>query len=384
MLEKMSKENRSQIKLLVNSIATNIFDSIANQRGLSLERIEKDANQLNLNSSKDCIDLGYIDGLLYQDQINDSLIQIIKTEKLNFIDINKYSNIKHDSKPISRNKIAVIYATGNIKSGKGDETNIGSKTTSLAIKKAREDKYVKAIVLRINSGGGSALASDIIWRETLLAKAKKPFIVSMGDVAASGGYYIACAADTIVANPTTITGSIGVFGMIPNVQKFYKNKLGITVDTVNTHKYADLGINRPLYEYEKQKIQNSIRDVYETFITKVAQGRQMNKDIIDEIGQGRVWTGYDAKKIGLIDIYGGLETAVNIAAELSKSEDYRIISLPEKKDPLSELLSEFNNIYFPKLLQDRIGLTTEVSNSMKDILEWEKIQARMPYYLELK
>ena len=300
-LNSMSKDNRKQMKSLLNSFADNIMDSIANQRNISLSEIENDANNLNLNLSKNCLELNYVDLLLYQDEVEDILKKLSNSEKLKIVNIDKYTKKKMKGEKISRNKIAIIYATGTIKSGKGDEESIGSETLINAIRKARKDEKVKAIILRINSGGGSSLASDVIWRETILAKKEKPFIVSMGDYAASGGYYIACAADSIIANPTTLTGSIGVFGIIPNMQKFYNNKLGITIDTVNTNKYADMGINRPLSEFEKNIIQKSVKNVYESFITKVSEGRNINKLAVDEIAQGRVWSGYDAKRIGLID-----------------------------------------------------------------------------------
>ena len=330
-LDKMSVANREQMQLFLNSVADNIMDSIANQRGLTLSEIQRHADNLSLENAKSCLNLNYVDALLYQDQLEDTLKTLAGAEKLSFVALSKYTHAKGNKKEISRNKIAIIYATGTINSGKGDEKSIGSETTAKAIKKAREDKNVKAIVFRVNSGGGSALASDVIWRETILAKAEKPLVVSMGDYAASGGYYIACAADSIVANPTTLTGSIGVFGMIPNLSKFYKNKLGITIDTVNTGKYADMGVNRPLSTFEKNKLQKSVSDIYNGFITKVGEGRKMSTSAVDEIGQGRIWAGYDAKEIGLIDTYGGLEKAIDIAASLAKIEDYRIISLPKKE-----------------------------------------------------
>ena len=385
-LTKMSAENRDQMSLFLNSIADNLMDSIANQRGLALSDVQNHANQLSLENAKSCIELKYVDGLIYQDQVNDSLLSLSKSEKLNIISINKYSNVKVNTNDISRNKIAIIYATGSINSGKGSETSIGSETTAKAIKDAREDKNVKGIVFRINSGGGSALASDVIWRETILTKeANIPFVVSMGDYAASGGYYIACAADSIVANPTTLTGSIGVFGMIPNLQNFYKNKLGITIDTANTNKYADMGINRPLTNYEKRKIQKSIENVYETFITHVSEGRNISKSSVNEIGQGRIWTGYDAKKIGLIDTYGGIEKAVDIASTLANINDYRIISLPKKKDPFSEIatkLASGSNI--SNILLNKIGLSTELTKPIEKLLSRDKIQARLPFTIELK
>jgi protease-4 len=207
----------------------------------------------------------------------------------------------------------------------------------------------------------------------------------MGDYAASGGYYIACAADSIVANPTTLTGSIGVFGIIPNLKKFYKNKLGITIDTVNTSKYADMGINRPLSSFEKNKIQKSIEDIYSTFITHVSEGRNMSTTAVDEIGQGRVWTGYDAKSIGLIDVYGGLEKAIEIAALLAKIEDYRLISLPRKKDPFSELVLEFGNSRtISDIILAKFGFKTDLTKPIEHLLKGDKIQARIPFIMELK
>ena len=385
-LTKMSAENREQMSLFLNSIANNLMDSIANQRGLTISEVQNHADQLSLENAKSCIELNYVDALMYQDQVNDSLLSLSQSEKLNIISINKYSSVKVNTKDISRNKIAIIYATGSISSGKGSESSIGSETTAKAIKDAREDKNVKGIVFRINSGGGSALASDVIWRETILTKeAKIPFVVSMGDYAASGGYYIACAADSIVANPTTLTGSIGVFGMIPNLQNFYKNKLGITIDTANTNKYADMGINRPLTNYEKRKIQKSIANVYETFITHVSEGRNISKSSVDEIGQGRIWTGYDAKKIGLIDTYGGIEKAIDIASTLANIDDYRIISLPKKKDPFSEFATKFaSGSNISNILLDKIGVRTELTKPIENILSRDKVQARLPFTIELK
>ena len=385
MLDKMSDANREQMQLLLNSFADNLFDSIASQRGMTLSDIHNHANNLSLENAKSCLDLHYVDALLYQDQVDDSLLVISKSEKLNFISLNKYSNVKVEKKEISRNKIAIIYATGEINSGEGDEKSIGSETTAKAIKTAREDKNVKAIVLRVNSPGGSALASDVIWRETVLAKEEKPLIVSMGDYAASGGYYIACAADSIVANPTTLTGSIGVFGMIPNLQKLYKNKLGISIDTVNTNKHADMGMNRALTKFEEDKIQKNVVDIYTTFITHVGEGRNMSTTAVDEIGQGRVWTGYDAKDIGLIDTYGGLEKAIEIAVYLAEIEDYRIISLPKKKDPFAELAQKFGGeTSISDLVMLKLGLKTELTNPIENLLKRDKIQARIPFIMELK
>tara|TARA_B100000927_G_scaffold91971_1_gene74349 strand:- start:8784 stop:10526 length:1743 start_codon:yes stop_codon:yes gene_type:complete len=382
-LSKMSNENREQMSLLINSLSKNIISSIAKERNLPINLINEHTNNLSLENAKSCLELGYVDGLLYQDQVEKKLITISKGKKLNLISLEKYNEVKDKSKKVSSNKIAIIYATGTIDIGNGDETSIGSITTAKAIKKAREDKNVKAIILRINSGGGSALASDIIWRETQLIK--KPFIVSMGDYAASGGYYIACEADHILANQTTLTGSIGVFGMIPNLQNFYKNKLGITIDTVNTHKSADMGIDRALTTFERKKIQQGVEETYNTFISKVAKGRNMTTNEVDKIGQGRVWSGYDAKSIGLIDSYGGLEEAINIACNLAKIKDHQIISLPKKKDLLQDLMLKIGeDATISNLLIQKLGVNSKLIDPIEDLLNQDKIQARMPYIIELK
>ena len=384
-LEKMSDSNRKQLKLLLKSVNNNIIDSIASQRGISKIKIHKDANQLKLSSAEICLEENYVDGILYEDQVKDTLKMLLGKDKLKIISINKYSNVKTKKKEISRNKIAIVYANGGINSGKGDENSIGSITTSKAIEKARKDEKVKAIVLRINSGGGSALASDVIWRETVLAKNEKPLVVSFGDVAASGGYYIACAADKIFASPTSITGSIGVFGMIPNMNEFYKSNFGITFDTVKTNNSADMGIYRKLTSFEKQKIQQGIEDVYETFISRVSEGRDISTKQVDNIGQGRVWSGYDAKKIGLIDEFGGLEKAIESAAALAEIEDYRTISLPKQRDPFTEFLEGLNQTKLSDILSDELDLINKKDiTTIKEMIKSEKIQTRLPYILSLE
>lgn len=383
-LDKMSKANREQISLLLRTISDNILDSIASQRGKTLAQVEEMANKLELNTSEKCLEHNFVDALIYQDILEEKLkSKLGGVEKLNLISLTKYTNtkVKKEGK-ISRDKIAIIYATGEIGSGKGSLQTIGSETTAKAIKEAREDERVKAIVLRVNSPGGSALASDVIWRESVLAKAEKPLVVSMGDLAASGGYYISCAADSIVANPTTITGSIGVFGIIPNFQKFYKNKLGVSIDTVNTHKYADMGVLRALTSFEKAKIKESIEEIYATFINHVADGRAMSTAAVDDVGQGRVWTGYDAKELGLVDVLGGLETAIDIAAHLAEIEEYRLVSLPKKEDPIEVFIKEMSREESKQIAQ-YLGIDSKFVKSVERILKGEKIQARMPFEFDI-
>ena len=384
-LDKMSKENREQISLLLTTISDNILDSIASQRGLTLSRVEELADNLELNTAANCLENNFVDALIYQDELENKLKSKLGEEaKLQLISLSKYNNAKVEKQgKISRDKIAIIYATGEINSGKGDLKSVGSETTAKAIKEAREDEKVKAIVLRVNSPGGSALASDVIWRETTLAKAEKPLVISMGDLAASGGYYIACAADTIVANPTTITGSIGVFGLIPNLRHFYKNKLGITIDTVNTSKHADFGgMHRRLTSFERAKIQDHVEDIYATFISHVAEGRNMSTAAVDDIGQGRVWTGYDAKRLGLVDVLGGLETAIDIAADLAELSDYRLVSLPKKENPLETFIKEITGEE-SKYIANYLGIDRKFVKSVENLLKGEKIKARMPFILEI-
>jgi protease-4 len=295
------------------------------------------------------------------------------------VSLNKYSGAVKESK-LSKDKIAVIYAVGEIESGEGDDEKIGSVRIAKAIRDARLDKNVKAIVLRVNSPGGSALASDVIWRETVLAQKAKPFIVSMGDVAASGGYYISCAADRIFAQPNTITGSIGVFGMIPNAQKALSEKLGITIDTVNTNKHSDVGtILRGVSSYEFEYVQQSVEHIYDVFITKVAAGRKTSKNNIDSVGQGRVWSGADAIKINLVDELGGINDAIAYAAKQAKISDYKLQLLPKQKDPLQELLGNTKDEMEARTMKTNLGEQYKYVKQVKNVLQLKGVQARLPY-----
>ena len=253
------------------------------------------------------------------------------------------------------------------------------------IRKARLNKSVKAIVFRVNSPGGSALASEVIWREIYLAKKAKPVVVSMGDYAASGGYYIACAADTIIAQPNTITGSVGVFGVLFNSQNFLKNKLGITVDTVKTGKYADLGtFTRPLTAAEKAILQKRVEKVYEVFLTRVANGRKKSNAAIDSIAQGRVWSGTDALRIGLVDALGDINMAVKIAARMAKVERYTILSLPEqKKYPLTRFMSDVSEETEAMIMKHQLGASYKYWKQLNALREINGMQARMPFEVDI-
>ena len=341
---KMSESSRLQTKLLIEDISEFMTNCISEERNIEVSKINNDINELRLNSAAACKKLNYIDDILYEDQLKDSLKLFSSSTKIKTINLKNYVNVKLNNKQkISRNKIAVIYANGTISNNKGSINEIGTQTITKSLIQAREDKNVKAIVLRVNSPGGSAMTSDLIWRETIITKKEKPIIVSMGDYAASGGYYIACAADSIFSNKTTVTGSIGVFGIIPNLKKLYNEKLSVFFDTVKTHKYSDMGSNRGLTNFEIDKIRENINQIYSDFINKVADGRNMDTLYVDNIGQGRVWSGAKAKEIGLIDTHGGLFDAIDAAKLIANIDDYRLIELPKKKDPFEDIFSKINS-----------------------------------------
>ena len=388
-LEKMSDENREQINRFLTSIWNHLKYEISLSRGLTVEKLDNLANNLNIRLAQDAVDHNLADALLYEDQMMDTLnAYSTKNDngKINRISLNKYKNtFVKTGKKFSKNKIAVIYAQGEINSGKGDNQTIGSETTSKAIKKARQDDNVKAIVLRVNSPGGSALASETILREMSLAERAKPVVVSMGGVAASGGYYISCLADTIVANPTTITGSIGVFGIILNMQEMLENKLGVTMDRVKTNNFSDLGsFTRPLSIQERAIIQSKIESIYDTFITHVSNGRDLSKSTVDSIGQGRVWTGEDAKMLGLVDELGGLEKAIDIAAKMANLENYRITNLPKLKNPLEEIIEDFGGQVKHRVLNNELGKAYPYYKNIDELKSIEQLQMRMPIYFNIR
>ena len=385
MLTEMSDENREQIETYMGSIWEHFLKNVASDRELTRDRLNEMAENLEIQTTEDAVRLGLVDSLFYRDQFQNHLANLMEQENyddINFVSLKKYNKVKNENArdKFKKEKVAIIYAQGEIQSGEGSETVIGSERISKAIRKARKDEKVKAIVLRVNSPGGSALASDVIWREMKLANEEKPVVVSMGDVAASGGYYIACASDKIYASPNTITGSIGVFGIMPNIEELMTDKIGITFDNVKTNKFADLGsVNRPLTQEEYDIIQKGVVDVYNTFTSKVAEGRDMSQENVDDIGQGRVWSGTNAMDINLIDEYGGLEAAVAGAAELAELEDYRIYELPEQKDPFQELLEQLEEDMQTSWIKYQLGDQYKYYKTIQDIKHLKGVQARMPY-----
>ncbi|SDC96324.1 signal peptide peptidase SppA [Williamwhitmania taraxaci] len=389
MLDKMSPENREQQLTYMGSIWNEVAKGIAQERKLTVEGINAMANNLTIRNGKSAVDNGLIDSLFYKDQLVDQLCKLAGVSKegdLKLVAYNDYtmSPESKTGKKFTKDKIAVIYASGEIGMGQGGNSTIGADGLSKAIADARKDSSVKAIVLRVNSPGGSALASEIIWRELVLAKKVKPLVVSMGDVAASGGYYISAPADVILANPTTITGSIGVFGLMFNAQKAMSDKLGITVDVAKTHAHADmLTVFRPLSAEERNVLQNGVEDIYKTFVNRVATGRNMADSKVDSIGGGRVWSGENAKGLGLVDQFGGLSDAILVAAKLAKLENYRLLELPKQKEALEALMEDFGGQAKMWIMKDELGDAFKHYNYLKSMLQKGGVVARMPYDVEI-
>ena len=388
MYNKMSDENREQVMTYMGSIWNNILDGISKERQISIKTLNELADNLTLRNAQAAVDNGLIDELKYKDEILAELAELTeKTDdkKVEAVSLAKYTKVPNKKrKSLERNKIAVVYASGNVMMGEGVEGIIGSDRISKAFREARKDSSIKAIVFRVNSGGGSALASEVIWREVKLAQEVKPVIASLGDVAASGGYYIVAPAQKIIASPNTITGSIGVFGLLFNGKDLLNNKLGIHVDVVKTNKYADMGtFSRRLTAQEREVIQFDIEKIYETFISHVAEGRNMTKEEVDEIGQGRVWSGANAIENGLIDGFGGLEDAIELAAEAANIESYRIVDYPKLKDPFQQFFEELQNNVKTSILKQELGTEYKYYESLKNITNQQGIQARIPYEVDI-
>ena len=389
-LDKMSEANRMQTMTYMSDLWNKMLNGVAEGRGKSVEELDSFAQNATIQDAEDALEAGLADELIYKDEVIAKLREKLEMEdddkKINYISLGKYKNApvakNEDDNDSKKDRIAVIYAVGDIQGGNSDDDSMGSETISKEIRKARKDEKIKAIVLRVNSPGGSALASDVMWREVVLAKKEKPVIVSMGDVAASGGYYISCAADSIFAQPNTITGSIGVFGVLMNAKKMVNNKLGIMIDTVKTNRFADLGSPfRPLTELERNIIQQGVNDIYTDFITKVAEGRGMKVADVDSIGQGRVWSGEDALEIGLVDKLGGIKDAIACAARMAESESYRVLEYPEKKDPFEQMMEDLTGKGEEALLKRRLGNYYEYVKDVETLMNMEGVQARLPYQI---
>lgn len=381
-LDKMSKENREQLTAIITDIWERMLNEISEARKISKIELTNLADSLKVQTADDALKYKLVDQLVYKDELISEMkkkLALEEKKKVNYVTLDEYTSVAESNKPeYSKDKIAIIYASGSIAGGNGDDQSIGSERISKAIRKAREDDKVKAIVFRINSGGGSALASDVIWREVDLAREVKPVVASFGDVAASGGYYIACAATKIVADPTTITGSIGVFGVIPNMQGLFNKKLGITFDEANTNKNSDyIPVMKPLSPYQTMLIQRDVDHIYDVFIGKVAAGRKLTKAAVDSIGQGRVWSAKAAKSIGLIDEFGGLTHAVTVAADLAKLKHYSITTLPAQKELLEQILEEITGKDPSSKIKAIFGDDYKFYEMVKEIRSMQGVQARM-------
>ena len=388
---KISDANREQTTELLQSIWKEIKDDIAKSRNLSVDTIDKIADDLLGRSAKLAVDNKLIDKAIYLDQYDDMLknrLDVATDKKLNTINLATYiASGKGKIKSSSKDKIAVVYAQGEIKYGEGDETYIGQETMINALRKAVKNKDVKAIVLRVNSPGGSSLASDLIWREVELTKKEKPLVVSMGNYAASGGYYISCGANKIFAEPTTITGSIGVFGMVPNISKLADN-IGINAEQIGTNKNAvAYSAFEPITDEFYKVTLEGVEEVYETFVSRVATGRKMDVEKVKEIAQGRVWSGTQALKNGLVDELGNLDDAVKYAASLANIDAYKTVSYPNYIIDISKMFnkSPFLKMDAATLIKKEVGADNYiVYKQLKELSQLKGIQARLPYVMVIK
>ncbi len=389
LLDELSKENEEQIKDYIGSIWSHVTGNIAKARGINEEQLNIMADNLVAYGAEGAFENHLVDGLIYRDELTDTLklmSGLNKDDKINMVSMVKYTKVPDPARMISaKNKIAVIYASGNIVTGKGSEYNIGGNHFAEVIRKEMLDTAVRAIVLRVNSPGGSAVASDIMWRELVLAAGKKPLVISMGNYAASGGYYISAPGTRIYSNPTTITGSIGVFGLIPNAGALLNDKLGISTQTVNTNTNSDFpSLLRPMSSMEKEVMQMNVEQVYSGFVAKVASGRKMEPGAVDTIGEGRVYSGKKALELGLVDEIGGLKTAIKGAAALAGLDNYSIKELPVVEDPYTKLLSQLGGEVRMKLLKSELGESARFYQEFLEIKSLTGIQARLPYFIEIR
>ena len=389
----MSEENREQITAYTSSIWNNMVKGVSLSRGITPEELNRCADRyMAFTSPEETLAAGLVDTLLYMDGTKDYLKQLMGgngNRHLKVLSINDVKNIQKNV-PLDKsgNIIAMYYAEGQIveeaTAGMNTTPEIVGEKVCIDLRKLRDDDNVKAVVLRVNSPGGSAYASEQIWNEVVKLKEKKPVIVSMGDYAASGGYYISCAADTIIAQPTTLTGSIGIFGMFPNPHKLITDKLKLNVETVKSNKHADFGsMTRPFNADERAIMQGYINRGYATFIKRCADGRQMSTADIEAVAQGRVWTGEMAKELGLVDLLGDIELAKEIAAQKAGIESYTLISYPKEQSPLESLMNQTKESYIEARIGKAAGQFKDELNLMYNVENWSNIQARLPYFIHL-
>lgn len=388
----MSPANREQVTVFLNSIWNQVLEGVSTSRHLSKDSLNNYADRMLMFSpAEETVACGLADTLIYRNDVKDYLkkmAQVKEDDPLRILGLHDMINVKRNvPKDKSGNIVAIYYATGEIVDAAQNGTDnliVGNKVIK-DLRKLKDDDDIKAVVFRVNSPGGSAFASEQIWNAVKELKAKKPVIVSMGDYAASGGYYISCLADTIVAEPTTLTGSIGIFGIVPNAKEL-TDKIGLSYDMVKTNKFADFGnLMRPFNDDEKLLMQAMINRGYEIFVSRCAEGRGMSKEAIKKIAEGRVWTGEKAKELGLVDILGGIDTAMEIATKKAGIENYTVISYPEKESWLSNLFNDTPNNYIEsKLLNSKLGEYYQQFGLLKNLSDRSMIQARIPFELSLK
>lgn len=386
----MSDANRRQVTEFLGSIWGRLLEDVSASRNIPKEKLNEYANEMmDLKSAEEYLACGLADTLLYKDGVLNYLKELTgreADESLRTLSLEDMKNVKRNV-PLDKsgNIIAVYYASGGIDDTASAEEGIQSEKVIKDLRKLREDETIQAVVLRVNSPGGSAYGSEQIWREVCLLKAEKPVIVSMGDYAASGGYYISCAADTIVAEPTTLTGSIGIFGMFPNMQGLLTDKLGLHFDMVKTNSFADMGnLARPFNAEEREAMQNYINKGYQLFVKRCAEGRGMSVEAIEQIAEGRVWTGDTAKELGLVDELGGLDKAVEIAARKAGIEAYSILEYPAQKNFLSTLMNHTTDNYINGQMKQTLGEYYSYIRFVRDCKEADRIQARLPFDLRIK
>ncbi len=389
MRKHISEANREQMQVLLNSIWGKLISSISDSRGISIEELNSVADKLELTTAQKAVEYKFVDGAIYRD----SIISILKkktgrkeNEKLNSVSFDNYSKAKiKETKGLKRNKIAIVFAEGAIVQGSSGDQNMGSATIAKAIRSAREDSKVKAVVLRVNSPGGDALASEIIRHEVELTGKEMPIIVSMGNLAASGGYWISTNADYIFAQPTTITGSIGVFGIIPNFKGFFNKKLGINMDDVMTNENSDfIDVMKPLSPFQHAKLNEMVSKIYTDFTELVARTRHLDISYVDSIAKGRVWAGADALGLGLIDEFGGLDDAIAHAAEKAElGDNYRISTYPERKKFLVQLIDELTGQTRQSIVKSELGEYYTYYQKIQTLKNLKGVQARLPFFMEV-
>lgn len=387
MLDKMSDANREQVTAYINDIWSTITSEISDSRKISVDKINQLTDSLQtFKLANASVSDGLVDTLMYETEVKEYLKGLLKVEKakdVRMASIKDMTSVSFVKESNSKDVIAILYAEGSINNGSGKD-GITDKRYVKEIEKLKDNDKVKAVVFRVNSPGGSAYASEQIWKAITDLKAKKPVVVSMGDYAASGGYYIACNASKIIAQPNTLTGSIGIFGMFPNFEGLTK-KVGLSFDNVKTNKFADFGdATRPMRPEEKVILQQYIEHGYDLFLTRCSEGRNIPKDSLDHIAQGRVWTGNQALKIGLVDALGNIDTAIEEAAKLAKLDDYSLQDYPKKVDFLESLLSNQKEEFATKAMKEYLGKDYELFKTIKEIKEQDFVQARMPYDISIR